>query len=299
MNDETCPVCKADTPPDIISCPTCGVNLEIARKEKGTPPSKPHIEYKDQLEHSLGGFVYVLIGFLFANLAPVLIYLLIYVIPIKDVSFIFAVLILSVFCVMLYFSTIGRYGKISLLGVTNIFAWSFIPLANWWVAYYLGRGLHMQISKQKLHKPDKPIPIGLILIILISVFSAIMSLDSATPQAPAPHRTATSARPPTAKPHPATSTPQSPCLLWSKVTPQMVGDTVCVYGVVSSVHANYQVGQSFIYFGTEDQFFITNEFKWEDLKGQCTKVEGVIGINTYHVPYILTDNLYDCDPWME
>jgi hypothetical protein len=105
------------------------------------------------------------------------------------------------------------------------------------------------------------------------------------------------ARPTSIPTNAPTGTPAIPpmtCLHWSEITPQMEGDRACIYGVISSVHANYQAGQSFIYFGTEDQFFITNTFKWEGLEGQCTKARGIIGINTYGVPYIESD-LYDCD----
>lgn len=88
------------------------------------------------------------------------------------------------------------------------------------------------------------------------------------------------------------------CLHWSAVTKQMNGQNVCVYGTISRVHANYQAEQSFIYFGTEDQFFVTNEFKWDDLEG-CVQVFGTVGLNTYRVPYINTSDFYDCEPWMQ
>ena len=97
--------------------------------------------------------------------------------------------------------------------------------------------------------------------------------------------------PPTLQPVPTNT--KNTCLLWSQVTPAMAGQTRCVYGTVSRVYKNYQAGQSFIYFGTEDQFFFTNEFVWKDIKGKCVQTTGTIGINTYHVPYILTGPTLD------
>lgn len=196
MNDDrpdffkTCPVCRTDTPPAILSCPNCGVNLEIARARviEGKPPKKKK-----------NWFVSIL-GFIGSCFLLLLVYGII-----KDVV--------------------------------------LTPYAN---------------------SPYPNSPTKSIL-----------------------HNTATPARPPTV-------TPSYDCLLWSQVTPQMAGRYVCVYGTVLSVHANYQAEQSFIYFGTEDQFFITNELKWDGLKGQCVQIEGVIELNTYKVPYIQTADLYNC-----
>ncbi len=121
-------------------------------------------------------------------------------------------------------------------------------------------------------------------------------LFSAITADPSPTSTPTPRYIPTYTHIPQTPTPEINCLFWSEVTPQMAGNQSCVYGTVSNYRESYSIGQSFIYFGTEDQFFFTSELKWDKSpKGHCVQAFGTIQLNTYRVPYILIDELYTCD----
>ena len=137
------------------------------------------------------------------------------------------------------------------------------------------------------------------LLLLGGIFMMIVGVgEMVAPSAPAPtstHTRTTTPYPTATRSRPPTITPE-PCLLWSKVTPQMVGTETCVYGTVSYYKESHSIGQSFIYFGTEDQFFFTSESKWDTSpKGYCVQAFGTIQLNTYRVPYILIDKLYTCD----
>ena len=87
-----------------------------------------------------------------------------------------------------------------------------------------------------------------------------------------------------------------PCLLWSQITPEMAGDDVCVYGTVKMHKENKDIGQTFFYFGTVEQFFVTSLYRWsEPQEDICMQANGVIQLNTYKVPYMkIDDTLYPC-----
>lgn len=133
--------------------------------------------------------------------------------------------------------------------------------------------------------------VGIILPILsiLGLFVYIQSYGSFVQPIPEPTRHTPSILVSTPTRKPAPTTTKNTCLHWSKVTPEMLGKKKCVYGTVSTVHKNYQAGQSFIYFGAEDQFFFTSEsvYNNSDLKEKCIQTTGIVGLNTYKVPYIL------------
>jgi len=255
---------------------------------------------KGYLEKSLGDFTYVIIGFLFANLVPILVFLLVYIIPFEDVSSTYIIISLLIFIAIILLSTIGRYGKISFYGVINIFIWSFIPIANWWVAYYLGKGIHIQFSKQTLQNPHKPTATGLIIIIVILGLAWIGGPSF-------PNFNLALAPTPTLRPRPSPTVYRTPisaqnptCTHWSKITKQFEGRPTCVYGIVINHTENWENGLTNFYFGNKDQFFLVSNFRWTDSQeGNCLTATGVIQLNTFKVPYIkVEDNIYYCEPWM-
>lgn len=334
---KTCPVCNAETPPGTISCPKCGVNLEIARsnlikdmalevgkygfsvgqslqKPAATLPSPPKsIKHKDQLEKPLGSCSYLLIGFIFANFTPVLLYLFVYVIPVDDVSLVFAFLSLLVFFSILYFSTIGRYGKLSFYGVVNIFVLLFIPIVNWWAAYYLGRGIHMKVSKQQLHNPHKPTSIGLVLIILTVGIAWLLSLPAispAVPPTPTPKASYFHMTEPSSSPKvilTPTPTP-TPCLHWSKITTSMNGRSICVYGTIYQITSSRETFTRIEFTDRPNTFFLysvnlyfTDETTGRALSaGDCVSITGKVDTIS-NVPYIdiREETLYFCESWMK
>ena len=87
---------------------------------------------------------------------------------------------------------------------------------------------------------------------------------------------------------------KSTCLLWSQITPQMSGTTVCVYGTVTDHVENWDAAQTFLYFGGRDKFFLTSLSRWEETQDSCVSVTGKVQLNTYKTPYIKFDKLSTC-----
>jgi len=97
-----------------------------------------------------------------------------------------------------------------------------------------------------------------------------------------------------------TPTPSSSCIHWMKISSQMEGRQVCVYGKVFNYQENYELEASYLYFGNIDQFFLVISGKtFPDMKdGLCVQARGKVEINTYKTPYIKIDALQQCEPWM-
>jgi len=92
------------------------------------------------------------------------------------------------------------------------------------------------------------------------------------------------------------SIPTSACLKWDKVTVQMEGRQTCVFGVIVNLVQNFQIGQTFFYFGRTDQFFFASVYKYAtSLEGKCVSTTAVIKLNTYKIPYIkINDHIDSC-----
>lgn len=85
----------------------------------------------------------------------------------------------------------------------------------------------------------------------------------------------------------AAYTPTPSCLLWSEVTAQMEGRTVCVYGTVIEYREDWDNFISNIYFGTRQDFYIVSNYRWDvSPVGECLTATGKIQLNTYKIPYI-------------
>ena len=95
----------------------------------------------------------------------------------------------------------------------------------------------------------------------------------------------------------ATST-KAFCYDWSEVNPAMIGQTICVSGII---HVNTYVAGSTTqirFSADENAFFLsggTYYYPNAD-RGDCVRAEGLVLANTYGVPYIDIDEvLYSCD----
>jgi hypothetical protein len=87
------------------------------------------------------------------------------------------------------------------------------------------------------------------------------------------------------------------CLKWDVITSDMAGRKICVYGVVANLEQNYQIEQTYFYFGRNDQFFFTSIhlFK-ESIQGKCVTATGLVELNTYKTPYIKIDDTINFCP---
>jgi hypothetical protein len=98
-----------------------------------------------------------------------------------------------------------------------------------------------------------------------------------------------------------TPTPAIDCLLWSEVSPAMIGKTACIYG---EVYRTRNVGETtFQVLFTDDPssfFLAAGSYYYEVASGDCVSAEGEILRSAAGVPYIdINDALYKCEPWME
>lgn len=98
-----------------------------------------------------------------------------------------------------------------------------------------------------------------------------------------------------------TPTPTIHCLLWSEVSPTMMGETACVYG---EVYRTRYVGETtFQVLFTDDPsafFLAAGSHSYEVKSGDCVAAEGEISRSAAGVPYIdINEALYQCEPWME
>ena len=124
--------------------------------------------------------------------------------------------------------------------------------------------------------------------------TAVSSNSISAPAAPTPFPT----RIPT-RVH--TPTPTIDCLLWSEVSPAMIGETACVYG---EVYRTRNVGETtfqVLFTDNPSSFFLAaGSYYYEVSSGDCVAAEGEILRSAAGVPYIdINDALYECEPWMD
>ena len=298
-----CPICNTHTPPGTVNCPGCGVDLEIARQNmlKDLALAAGTYGYSMALQDNqpklLSDFWYVVIGFI----TNILISL--FIAGVMYGSFDFGVFLYLAYTFFLtYISTLGRYGKVNFYGFVNLVVWSAVPIVNWAVVYYFGKGLYFSYTKQKVTNP--PVATSFWTIVLsVGLFIAfiVYLIDiSNTPSAPTPTKTpirfddswkATQ----TAKAPPAQ---QNNCTHWSQITPQMEGQQVCVYGTVTSHRENWESFLTNLYFAGDfgtPAFFLVSTDRFTPLEGQCISTTGTIQLNTYKTPYIKIEEFYYCD----
>ncbi|MCJ7434222.1 MAG: hypothetical protein MUO77_12115 [Anaerolineales bacterium] len=99
---------------------------------------------------------------------------------------------------------------------------------------------------------------------------------------------------------PPTEAPETPsCYRWDKITLDMAGETVCVYGKAYS-----HQGKSRIDFSVEKNsfFLIDPVYYYPDMaEGVCVAAEEKVEIFDNKIPFmtIRDGKLFKCEPWME
>lgn len=281
-----CPKCKKPATDGLQFCPSCGSSLEFGNPRKA-----------EDLGKNLGCLEYSLIGIIFP-LLPVFIILLFAKTNIftQNALAVFAILV-SIFYypTIWFFATRGWYNKVNFYGYINVLLLSFVPLLNWWVVYYLGKGLYMTYTKQELRNPPKATKIGFVILLVaigLSVVINIFSMQSSpspmppSPQASAVVKRATYTPRPTQRPTTPTSTakPQlsyknMTCISWEKVDRTDLNSQICVYGKVYS-YGPYSDKWSSIQFSEKSDSFRVIDFNYyysSPLRvGDCVIVYGKI-----------------------
>ena len=90
----------------------------------------------------------------------------------------------------------------------------------------------------------------------------------------------------------------SNCLRWSQITGSMVGEDICVYGIVNKVdHIYYKIRFS----ADPTAFFLASGTYLYDVNvGDCVFTKGKVLESAEGVPYMNPDQwLYRCESWMK
>ena len=98
-----------------------------------------------------------------------------------------------------------------------------------------------------------------------------------------------------------TPTPAVDCLLWSEVSPLMIGETACVFGNVGRTRTVGDTTFQVLFTDDPSAFFLaTGSYYYEVKSGDCVAAKGEILRSAVGVPYInINAALYNCEPWME
>jgi hypothetical protein len=215
-------------------------------------------------------------------------------------------------CIDFYFWNLT--GKTMLLGwwgMISLIVTPFILLNNLFrFLFTLG------MQKPSLQIAPSPSPFWLLstiggLLVLGYYLFSIVSLASAQPAYPSSPTTVSSnsivaqtapTRIPTRVPTRVhTPTPTIDCLLWSEVSPAMIGEITCVYGEVYRTRYVGETTFQVLFSDDPSSFFLAaGSYYYEVALGDCVAAEGEIQRSAVGVPYIdINDALYKCEPWME
>jgi hypothetical protein len=98
-----------------------------------------------------------------------------------------------------------------------------------------------------------------------------------------------------------TPTPAVDCLLWSEVSPALIGETACVFGNVYKTRTVGETTFQVLFSNDPSSFFLAaGSYYYDVTSGACVAAEGEILSSAAGVPYIdINDALYECEPWME
>ncbi|MBK9007975.1 MAG: hypothetical protein IPM31_13400 [Anaerolineae bacterium] len=155
------------------------------------------------------------------------------------------------------------------------------------------------LSQNKVRLPSR-LEGALILLVLFAAYMIIANTWSAAVSFFSPSSTNTPTPTSTNTPTPTSTNTPTPtstpsCLLWSKVTPSMEGQTVCVHGVIKEYKE--KVGNFYFnfYFGTNEQFYlVSNNLSSIPLKGSCMSSTGRVQLTAEHIPFMEITSFQFC-----
>ncbi len=322
-----CPVCKTATRITDISCTNCQVDLAIARrplieeefKNFPIPPSSPSShtsisvsQYIPQevphMDNENAGFIAKLFFFLgnfiaYAGGILALLYTLFVIASLFGwVNAIIALIFFPLAYTLFPFYLALEYGNLTLIilnyGV-GVIAALFVYLGNRFTADKQPTQTP-PIASPKEKKLTLSAVIGwalgcFILLIAYGWFKDTVLFPTMYADTSPPISNPTIPPPPTTEPRP---TPTDSCFHWSKITSQMEGRIVCVFGTMTVHTEDWENELTRFYFGTTEQFFIVSNYRWsEPFEGECITTTGEIFLNTYKVPYIkIQDQINFCQP---
>lgn len=301
-----CPNCKAENPTAALYCFKCGARLDptervkeyfIDRKEREPKPTILQTFFS--FNGRIGRATYWGASLILLSIEMFCIAILSNL-PDQNLSF-FLLFVLAVFVIWsLLALTVKRWHDLNKsawwLLTMLIPLWSFISALE--LAFIKGDDGSNTYGNKAQSRPEFLVFGGLMIIILGGITVMVIGMTFVSPVT-----TSSPSIPPTAKvarvqpaavsTRPPTATP-NPCFLWSQITPQMSGTTVCVYGTVTDHVENWDAAQTFLYFGGRDKFFFTSLSRWEKIENACVSVTGKVELNTYKTPYIKFDKLSTC-----